>query len=110
MNHTANRTFRVVTVAVAGAVLGMTTTFAVVSSSGSDQDPSRHHPTQRAAVAEWAVEHHMSGLSPASLTSSAVSEYDWTPRLAAEMQTIADFAREHGLTGLSPASLQPTDD
>lgn len=110
MNHTTKRISRTVVVAVAGAAVGVTATFAVASGSGSDDDPSRYHPAERAAIARWADEHHMSGLSPASLTSSAVSEYGWTPHLAVEMQAIADYAREHGLTGLSPVSLRPIGD
>lgn len=110
MNITTNRIPRAIAVAVAGAAFGLTTTFAVASGTGSDQEPSRYHPIQRAAIAHWANEHHMSGLSPASLTSSAVAQAGWTPRLAAEMQAIADHARGDDLTGLSPASLRPIED
>jgi hypothetical protein len=109
MNHTATRISRTVTVAVAGVAVGLATTFAAANGSSSVRAPSSYHPAQRSAIAEWAIEHHMSGLSPASLTSSAVSQY-WTPRLAAEMSAIAAYAREHGLSGLSPASLQPIGD
>lgn len=108
MNHTANRISRTVAVAIAGAAVGLATTFAVAS--GSDQDPGSHHQQQRAAIARWADENHMSGLSPASLTSSAVSQYGWTPQMAEETRAITEYAREHDLSGLSPASLQPGDD
>jgi hypothetical protein len=110
MNHTTTRISRIVAVAAAGVAVGLATTFAAASGSSSVRAPSSHHQTQRSAIAEWAVEHHMSGLSPASLTPSLVSQSDWTPRLAAEMGAIAEYAREHDLSGLSPASLQPIDD
>lgn len=110
MNHTTTRISRTVAVAIAGVTVGLATTFAAANGSSSVNAPSSYHPAQRSAIAEWAVEHNMSGLSPASLTSSAVSQYGWTPRLAAEMSAIAEYAREHGLSGLSPASLQPIGD
>jgi hypothetical protein len=110
MNHTSTRISRTVAVAVAGAAVGLVTTFAAANGSSSVHAPSSYHPAQRSAIADWAVEHHMSGLSPASLTSSAVSQSGWTPRLADEMRAIAEYAREHDLSGLSPASLRPTGD
>lgn len=110
MTHTANRISRTVTVAVAGAAFGLVSTFAVANGSSPKEDPDSFHPDQRAAIARWANEHHMSGLSPASLRSSALTEYGWTPRLAADMQEIVEYARLHDLTGLSPASLRPIPD
>lgn len=67
MNRNAHRISQAVTVAVVGATFGVLTTFAVASGSASDQDPSSFHPEQRAAIAQWANEHRMTGLSPASL-------------------------------------------
>jgi hypothetical protein len=107
MNRTATRISRTIAVAAAGVAVGLATTIAVASGGNSDRSPGSYHPAERAAVADWAVEHHLTGLSPASLTSTESAAYDWTPRLAAEMKAIADYAREHQLSGLSPASLQP---
>jgi hypothetical protein len=108
MHHAANRISRTVAVAALGVAVGLATTFTVANSVGSDQRPHQESPAERAAIAEWAREHHLTGLSPTSLASN--SEYTWTPRLASEMAAIADFARDQGLSGLSPASLQPTGD
>lgn len=105
MNRTTTRISRIVAVAAAGVAVGLATTIAVASDGGSDRSPDSYHPAERAAIADWAADHHLSGLSPASLTPN--TSYTWTPRLAAEMEAIADYAREHGLSGLSPASLQP---
>lgn len=103
MNHRTTRITRIVVVAVAGVTAGLAATIAVAE-SGSDRNPGSYQPAERAAVAEWAAAHRLSGLSPASLASSDDS---WTPRLAAEMEAIADYARQHQLSGLSPASMQP---
>ena len=105
MNRITTRISRIVAVAAAGVTVGLATTIAVASGGDSGPNPDSFHPAERAAVADWAADHHLSGLSPASLTPSSSST--WTPRLAAEMEAIADYAREHGLSGLSPASLQP---
>ena len=105
MNHRTTRIARTVAVAVAGVAVGLATTIAVASDGTPDRSPDSFQPAERAAVAEWAAEHHLSGLSPASLTAD--SSYTWTPRLAAEMMAVAEYAREHQLSGLSPASLQP---
>jgi hypothetical protein len=110
MNRTAIRISRTVAVAAAGAAFGLATTVAVASGGDPDRSPDSYHPAQRTAVADWAVEHHLSGLSPASLRTSAGLRYDWTPQIAEEMRAIAEYAREHDLSGLSPASLQPVDD
>ena len=110
MNHPATRISRTVAVAVAGVAVGLATTFAVANGNGTDKSPSSYNPAERAAIAEWANQHNMSGLSPASLTASESAEYTQTPGLAAEMKAIADYAREHQLSGLSPASLQPIGD
>lgn len=67
MNHSTHRIARAVAVTVVGATFGVATTFAVASGSSSDQDPSSFHPEQRAEIAQWASEHQMTGLSPASL-------------------------------------------
>lgn len=109
MNRTAIQISRTVAVAAAGATIGLATTIAVGSDGNSDRNPGSYHPAERAAVADWAADHHMTGLSPASLTSTGSAEYEWTPRLAAEMKAIADYARDHQLSGLSPASLQPVE-
>jgi hypothetical protein len=105
MNHRTTRITRILAVAVAGVAAGLAATIAVAD-GGSDRDPGSYNPAERAAIAEWAADHHLSGLSPASL-APVQSDSGWTPRLAAEMTAIADYAREHQLSGLSPASLQP---
>lgn len=110
MNHRTTRITRTVAVVAAGVAAGLAATIAVADDGGSGRDPGSFHPAERAAVAEWAIEHHVTGLSPASLGATGSPEYGWSPRLAAEMKAIADYAREHQLTGLSPASLQPIGD
>jgi hypothetical protein len=110
MNNRAVRISRTVAVAVAGVTVGLAATIAVASDDGTDRSPSSYHAAQRAAIAQWAIEDHLSGLSPASLTPTRSVEHTWGPRLAADMQAIADYARQHQLSGLSPASLQPIGD
>ncbi len=55
------------------------------------------------AIAEVARTNGLTGLSPASLAATPVS--NWYGDSAA----IADWARANGLTGLSPASMAPAD-
>jgi len=55
------------------------------------------------AIADWAREQGLTGLSPASLYPAGQSSR------ARDDAAIADWARDHCLTGLSPASLHPTD-
>jgi hypothetical protein len=55
------------------------------------------------AIAKWADENGLVGLSPASLGPAEVVE---RPDLVA----IAKWADENGLVGLSPASLRPIED
>jgi hypothetical protein len=103
-----HRIGRATAVAVAGGVLGVCTTFAIVSAEQSAQPASRSSLETR-AVAEWARSHGLTGLSPASLAAperDTDAESDVDAR-AAEMAAIAEFAVEEGLTGLSPASLGP---
>jgi len=110
MNNHAVRISRTVAVAVAGMAVGLGATIAVASGDGTDTSPKSYDATQRAAIAQWAIEHQLSGLSPASLTPTRTAEDTSGPRLAAEMRAIANYAREHQLSGLSPASLQPIGD
>jgi hypothetical protein len=110
MNNHAVKISRTVAVAVAGVTVGLAATIAVASGNGTDTSPSSYHAAQRAAIAQWAAEHQLSGLSPASLTPTQPAEDTWGPRFADEMRAIADYAREHQLSGLSPASLQATGD
>ncbi len=66
-----------------------------------------------AAITAYAVEHHLSGLSPASL--QPLSPAHAGPLDASAQQAQADRAAgaasaiEHSLTGLSPASLRPAE-
>ena len=108
MNNHSVRISRTVAVAVAGMTVGLAASIAVASGDGTD--PNSYHANQRAAIAQWAAEHQLSGLSPASLTPIRAAEDTSGPRLAAELRAIANYAREHQLSGLSPASLQPIGD
>ena len=102
-NHHSRRITRTIVVAVAGVTVGLATTYAVASGSGPDPD---RVPSEQRAIAAWANERQLSGLSPASLASAN----QLPPHPAAQLQVLADYAREHRLSGLSPASLGPVDD
>lgn len=108
MNRPTSRLARGTAVAVAGVAMGLAATSIAV---GSD-DVERHTPSQveQRHVADWATEHQLSGLSPASVqapTSSAAGTASSDHEI---VQELAEFARDHGLTGLSPASLHPIND
>lgn len=108
MNRPTSRLVRGATVAVAGVAVGLTATSIVVGSG----DVERHTPPQveQGPVADWAADHQLSGLSPASVearTSPAAGTASSDREMVREL---ASFARDHGLTGLSPASLHPIND
>jgi hypothetical protein len=97
---------RVLAVAVAGTVVGVTGAVAA-----ADDGPSRsvdYHLEDRRAIGEWAKANGLSGLSPASVSTADRDAKDWA-RLAVEYRAIVEFARSEGLSGLSPASVQSAD-
>jgi hypothetical protein len=106
-HHTRHRRRHIVAVVVAGSIVGVSGAMAVAA----EQRPSLDARIQaeRAAIARWAEENGLSGLSPASLSHSGTAGADQA-RIAAERQQIAEWARSQGLSGLSPASLQAADD
>ena len=99
-----SRIARVLAVAAAGAVVGITGAVAVAADAG----PSRsvdYQQEDRNAIGEWANANNLSGLSPTSVSTVDRDAKDWA-RLAAEYRAIAEFTRREGLSGLSPASVQ----
>ena len=95
---------RVLAVAAAGAVVGITGAVAVAA-----EGPSRsvdYQQEDRSAIAEWAKANDLGGLSPTSVSTVDRNAKDWA-RLAAEYRAIAEFTRSEGLSGLSPASVHP---
>ena len=108
-HSTSTRIRRTLAVVVAGVATGLLATVAVAANDRSDTPSFRALQGERAAIAEWAKEQGLAGLSPESL--SAVRRDEESPsRLAAERAAIADWAKEQGLSGLSPASLQPVNE
>ncbi len=95
---------RIVAVVVAGSIVGV----AGAMSAAADQRPSldARIRAERAAIARWAEEHGVSGLSPASLSPSDALSVDDQVRIAGELAQIAEWARSEGVSGLSPASVQ----
>jgi hypothetical protein len=59
------------------------------------------------AVAVWARNEGLTGLSPASLTIAPQTAPDLATRVQLERTAIAEWARNQHLSGLSPASLAP---
>jgi len=105
---TNSRIGRVLAVAVAGALAGVTGALV----AAADEEPAHsidQYQEDRETIAEWAKANHLSGLSPASVSPAERSAEDWA-RLADEYRMIAEFARDQGLTGLSPASMHELDD
>jgi hypothetical protein len=103
-----SRIGRVLAVAVAGTVVGVTGALAVAADDGQSRSVD-HHQQDRTAIAEWAKANDLSGLSPTSVSTADRDATDWA-RLAAEYRAIAEFIRGEGLSGLSPASVEPVDD
>jgi hypothetical protein len=60
------RTRYAAAVIVAGGVFGVASTFAIAAADGPAK-PSQTEIADREAIAEWAREQQLSGLSPASL-------------------------------------------
>ncbi len=105
-HSTSTRIRRTVAVVVAGVATGLLATVAVAANDRPETPSIRELQVERAEIADWANEHQLSGLSPASL--SPVGGDESSPsRLAAELAAIAEWAKEQGLSGLSPASLRP---
>ena len=91
-----------------GAAAGLAVIASLAGRVG-DQSPSSGAPVaaETSAIAEWANAQGMSGLSPASLSTSPSSASDLDVRIQQERAAIAEWARPKNLTGLSPASLAP---
>jgi len=104
-HSTSTRIRRTAAVVVAGVATGLVATAAVAANDRPETPSIQELQVERAEIAEWANEHQLSGLSPASL--SAAGGESSPSHLAAELAAIADWANEQGLSGLSPASLQP---
>ena len=106
MYHPSKRITRSIAAVVGGVAFGLTATLAVASGDRTVERPANYEPVAvPAALDDWATEHRLSGLSPASLSPRLASESTWTPELGAAMAVIGDIAAEHGMSGLSPASL-----
>jgi len=99
---------RVLAVAVAGTLVGVTGALVAAAEEGPSHSIDQHQE-DRKAIAEWAEANGLSGLSPTSVSTAGRSAED-SARLAAEYRAIAEFARSEGLSGLSPASVQQLDD
>jgi len=93
------RTAGVLAVIAAGALAGLGAAFAAAATNDRE-GPDDHTPPSE--LVEYARDHDLSGLSPASLQPSKTSVYG-------DLDQIEDFARSAGLTGLSPASLHDTE-
>jgi hypothetical protein len=104
-----HRIGRVAAVVVAGSVFGVAGTLVLAAAERPAQPSPRQQEEARAAIAEWATRHHLTGLSPASLTALD-RDLDPDACRAAELAAIAESALAEGLWGLSPASLRPVDD
>jgi hypothetical protein len=104
MNHRSLLTLALVIAAVT------TATAATPGDSGNERRPIA---ATGAAITDYAVEHHLSGLSPASLRPLSPAQgrtLDASAQQAqADRAAAAAYAIEHDLTGLSPASLRPAD-
>ena len=101
---------RTVAVVVAGSIVGVAGTLAIVAAADHPAQPAdRRQAPARAAIAEWARSQNLTGLSPASL-GAPHQDLDVDARRAAELAAIIEFAVAEGLSGLSPASLRPIDD
>lgn len=93
------RTAGVLAVIAAGALTGFGAAFAAAATNDREGPDERTPPTE---LVEYARDHDLSGLSPASLQPSTSSAYD-------DLDQIEEYARSAGLTGLSPASLHATE-
>jgi len=105
-HSTSTRIRRTAAVVVAGVATGLVATAAVAANDRPETPSIQELQVERAEIAEWANEHQLSGLSPASLSAAGGDESS-PSQVAAELAAIADWANEQGLSGLSPASLQP---
>lgn len=106
MNRPTTHIIQGIAVAVTGVTVGLTATSIAVGTGG---DVERHTPpqVQQDPVADWATDHQLSGLSPASVGAGASLTASTASSDLEVVRELAEFARDHGLTGLSPASLHP---
>lgn len=102
MHRTATtRTAKVLAVVAAGAALGLGGALAVAATNGPATNDPAGGRTPSPALVDYARDHGLTGLSPASLSRA-------TSSTRADIDAIEDYARANDLTGLSPASMQPT--
>ena len=66
-HSTSTRIRRTVAVVVAGVATGLVATVAVAANDRPETPSIRELQVERAAIADWAKEQGLSGLSPASL-------------------------------------------
>ena len=99
---------RVLAVAVAGTLVGVTGAMVAAADDGPSHSIDQHKK-DREAIAEWAETNGLSGLSPTSVSTVERSAEDWA-QLAAEYRAIVEFSRNEGLSGLSPASVHQLSD
>ena len=66
-HSTSTRIRRTVAVVVAGVAAGLVATVAVAANDRPETPSIRELQVERAAIADWAKEQGLSGLSPASL-------------------------------------------
>jgi hypothetical protein len=99
MTSTTSRSIRLVAVITVGITVGLGGAFGVAAVNTHDDpgDP-RYGRTIEPELIEYAHDHGLSGLSPASLQPT--SAYT-------DIAEIEAYAHAAGLTGLSPASLHP---
>jgi hypothetical protein len=89
---------------VGGVIAVGAVTFGIGAALAQEAPSSVPAVADHPAIAEMARADGLTGLSPASLSATAVSAG------YGDSAAIADWSRTNGLTGLSPASLTPADD
>ncbi len=90
--------------ALVGGVVAVGAVTFGIGAALAQESPSVPAVGDHPAIAEMARANGLTGLSPASLSPTAVRS------VYGDSAAIADWARANGLSGLSPASLAPADD
>jgi hypothetical protein len=94
---------------VLSAAVGLALAASIASrADGQSSAPGARPVAESRAVAVWARNEGLSGLSPASLSVAPGPAIDLDARVQLERTAIAVWARNEGLGGLSPTSLGPT--
>jgi hypothetical protein len=107
MTHTKHTQSTRTTIAL-GAVAGLALIAGIVVRVDAQPQGERSRVAAESnAVAEWARNQSLTGLSPASLSVAPRSAPDLEARIQLERTAIAEWARTQGLSGLSPVSLAP---